>query len=532
MEIVTSRSAVSRRRIDALALSLVFGAALTFYSLTLAPTVIWSDSASLSWRASTANFRFGTAADHPVYLMVGWVLSRLPGEVARNVNFASALFGALAVMLVYRCARQLGASPVASCAGAAALAVSHAFWLHSVIAEVYTANAFFLAASVSLLLEWRRRRRWPWLVLAALVFAVGLANHLVLFTAAPAAVVFVLLTTGKSLFSRRMLVTVGVAVAVALVIVIVPPSSISAAFWRMWYGPPGIYEYLGLNFAPAATVKEGIYYLLFLAYQFPSVSLVFALAGAVALWRADRGAAALLLLTIAVNAAVFVRHTVWSSAGGTKYVFYIADYTVFAILCAIGAHKFLQWIANRGFDSRQRLAAAAVLVAIAVAPPLIYAAMPSVSKRAGVNLVPARDLAYRDNVRFFLNPNKRGEDGAKRFAENAFAVAAPGAVIFADHTPYAVLRYMQITQGQRPDVLVPSLGGAQVRVRWMYQEDGHRRPIYLASKPLPGYYDLTALTGHYQLVPVGPLFEVRPRETAEPGHEGPSRSEPAAGRRE
>src|ERR1700694_1718314 len=95
----------------AAALACVFGAALAFYAATLAPAVIWGDSASLSTYArSRSLLGFGTAGDHPLFLLVASGFAALPGDVARNVNFAAAFFGALTVMLVYRCGRLLGAS--------------------------------------------------------------------------------------------------------------------------------------------------------------------------------------------------------------------------------------------------------------------------------------------------------------------------------------------------------------------------------------------------------------------------------------
>src|SRR5262245_48534701 len=117
---------------------LVFAAALAFYALTLAPTVAWGDSAGLSLAAVQGYSEFINAASHPFFTVVGRLFVALPGDPGRNVNFEAAMFGALCVSLVYGCARLLGASKTAAATGAAALCVSHAFWLHSVIAEVYT----------------------------------------------------------------------------------------------------------------------------------------------------------------------------------------------------------------------------------------------------------------------------------------------------------------------------------------------------------------------------------------------------------
>ncbi len=488
----------------------VFAAALAFYRITLAPTVIWGDSAFLAMEARRGSVRLATAGDHPLFVLVGHLFSKLPGEVARNINFEAAVFGALAVMLVYVCARQLGTSRLAATVGAAALCVSHTFWLHSVVAEVYTTNAFFVAATLTLLIAWRRTQHWKWLAASALVFAVGLTNHLVLATMAPAALAFIAVTKARALFTRSALVGVSGLAAVCLVLVIVQPEPVASTFRSFWYGPPGISEYLTLDFQPAATMREAGYYVLYLIYQFPSVSLLLGVVGALILLRDERPLATLLLLTVAVNAFGFIRHTVWPSAGNAKYVFYIADYVVFSILSAVGAHDVMRRLGDR--PPFGRLVWASALVAgVALMPPVVYAIAPAAVTRAGVDVLHSRALPYRDNERFFLNPNKHGEVGARRFGEEALQLVKPSAVIFADYTPFTVLRYLQAVEGRRRDVLLasPRTVGATVRVRWIVDGD-HRRPTYLAALT-PGYYDFSGLTGDYDLVPAGPLIEIRPR---------------------
>jgi hypothetical protein len=492
-------------------LVVTFAAALAFYAFTLAPTVVWGDSASISWRSWRGAFELGTAGDHPLFMIAGWLLTRFPGEVGRNVNFASALFAAMAVALVYRCARVIGVSRTAAATGAAALCVSHAFWLHAVIAEIYTANAFFVLAGLNLLLEWRRSGSPKWLAAAIATFVIGLSNHLVLATALPAWGVFALMVKRRAVLTRGLLIACAALVLAAAVVAVVQPPWLMNVFWKVWNGPPGVAEYLGLDFDAAATAKEAAYYVLFLGYQFPSLSLILGVVGAAVVWRRDRAAAGLLFATIAVNALMFVRHTVWPSASGTKYVFYIADYAVFAVVIAIGADACLDWVARTRTVHRRTLKVALVAV-VGLVPPLLYAAMPSLTKMAGVTLAPARPLPYRDSVRFFLNPNKRGDYGARTYAVEALESARPNAVIFADHTPYAVLRYLQITEARRLDVLVPRLAGAsRIPVRWMSDAAGQPRPIYIAALPVAGYYDLSGLTGEYDLVPAGTIIEVRPR---------------------
>jgi hypothetical protein len=488
----------------------IFAIALVFYAVTLAPAVIWGDSASLALNALSGSVSLTTAGDHPLFILVGRWFSALPGDPARNVNFAAAVFGALAVMLVYRCSRLLGTSRFAALTGAAALCVSHAFWLHSVIAEVYTANAFFLLATITLLLEWQRREDWRWLFAATTMFVVGLSNHLVLASMIPAGIAFVVATAGRKLFTRRTFTGLLVAVTAAVVVGAVEVDSVKDALRRLWYGPPGIGEYLGLNVDLGASGREAAYYVFYLIYQFPSISLLLGLIGAVSILRNRLPVAALLLLTIGVNAFLFIRHTVWPSLGNEKYVFYIADYAVFAILCAIGVDYVMSRLTvQRPLPQSNRFATGFVFAAVALVPPIFYAIVPSIVKRAGVDLVHARTLPYRDNDRFFLNPNKRGEEGAKRFGEDALRAVKPNSVIFADHSPSAVLRYVQVVERIRLDVRldVPVPIGGVVPVTWMF-ENGQRRPIYVASLS-PGYYDLSPL-GPFVAVPTGPIFELCP----------------------
>ena len=243
---------------------------------------------------------------------------------------------------------------------------------------------------------------------------------------------------------------------------------------------------------------------------------------------------------MALNAALFVHYTAWPSGvvGGAKYVFYISDYVIFSILCAVGADHLFErgrgatfafaeasafanasadrrsigggWSGLSSSSRRRQRLEWATLAAVALVPPLLYAVVPVVVKTIRVDLVRARTLPYRDNDRFFLNPDKRGEDGARRFAEHALQLVPPRAVIFADSTPYTVLRYVQRIDGVRPDVLLLSASvGQPVPVRWVF-EDGRRRPTFIASLT-PGYYDFSGLTGKYDLVPAGSIIEARPR---------------------
>jgi hypothetical protein len=177
----------------------------------------------------------------------------------------------------------------------------------------------------------------------------------------------------------------------------------------------------------------------------------------------------------------------------------------------VGASAVLQRIADLQPAKLRRLSAAAILLAVGLIPPALYAALPAMANRLEIDLVHAKTVPYRDNETYFLNPNKRGYDGARRFGEEALRTAPPSSVIFGDFTPLAVLVYLQRVEGVRRDLkFVTARGGERVRVEWVV-DAGHRQPIYLTTWT-PDYYDMTHLAGAYDLVPAGPLIEVRPRE--------------------
>lgn len=177
----------------------IFAGALAVYAFTLAPTVTLVDSGELivaAWSAGVPH-----PPGFPLYTMLAHLATRLPvGEVAARVNFASALFAALAAAVVGVSAAQLvrpriqkpGARTEAPASrmelGLAAatagllLAVSRAFWGFATVAEVYTLNTLLLAAVVYFVLRWRSAtlagaRDDRGLVVAAGLFGLALGVH-------------------------------------------------------------------------------------------------------------------------------------------------------------------------------------------------------------------------------------------------------------------------------------------------------------------------------------------------------------------
>lgn len=147
------------KRALAIAIGL-FLAAMTLYTITLAPSVVALFDDSLEFQLVTYQLGIAHPTGYPLFTLLGWLFTRLPlGEVAFRVNLMSAFFGAVAVALVYLAGLQLAAhergwaADIGAALGALALAVSPVFWSQATVAEVYTLHACLVSAVLWLLLR-------------------------------------------------------------------------------------------------------------------------------------------------------------------------------------------------------------------------------------------------------------------------------------------------------------------------------------------------------------------------------------------
>jgi Protein O-mannosyl-transferase TMEM260-like len=218
----------------------VFVAALLLYSSTLAPTVTLVDSGELIVAARCAGVPHPPG--FPLWVMLAHVASLMPfGSVAVRVNFASAVFAALACgvftlvvaeLMIIACyltrrdqrqgKKRVPKSEGASHGGIAGwldngstnmrllvlapavasgllMALSRTLWSYATIAEVYSLNTFLIVVVIFFMLRWRRRaieetghsntvapsnvheraitHDDSWLYAAAFVFGLGLGVH-------------------------------------------------------------------------------------------------------------------------------------------------------------------------------------------------------------------------------------------------------------------------------------------------------------------------------------------------------------------
>ena len=191
-------------------------AVFILYLRTLAPRVLpydspnLLDSAMLQMQVCVLGITHPTG--YPTYLMLSHLLTYLflpfsgggGASCAYRANLASALYGALAVGVLFWCAcvlskrRRRGRRLVGASVGALAFGVSTTLWSQAVITEVYTLNALLVALTLLVLVVWREQRRGDGhhhhlLLIGAFLIGLCMTNHLTSGLLLPGGVLFVVM---------------------------------------------------------------------------------------------------------------------------------------------------------------------------------------------------------------------------------------------------------------------------------------------------------------------------------------------------
>jgi hypothetical protein len=192
----------SRRLFKRLISAGVGAISLAVYLQTLLPSIGWGDTARFQYVARVWGIphRFG----YPLYIAISRLFGMLPvRDLAYRINLMSAVFAALAAVMVYAIVMQLADDWIAAVSAALSFAFSRALWGQAVIAEVYTLNAFLIGAVILVLLAWHQTRRPALLYLGIGVYALSFGNHMTTVTLLPAVIYLVVATEYRVLLQPK-----------------------------------------------------------------------------------------------------------------------------------------------------------------------------------------------------------------------------------------------------------------------------------------------------------------------------------------
>ncbi|MBA2693336.1 MAG: DUF2723 domain-containing protein [Rubrobacter sp.] len=210
-------------------------AAFFAYLFTLAPTVASNDAGRFQIAAPLLGT--GHPTGYPTFILAGKLFTFLPfGDAAYRMNLMAAVFGGVAVALMYLVARGIGAGKAPSAGAALLFAFSATFWGEATCAEVYSMHASFLLGVMYLLLRWRERGGTFRLALAGLLFGLSLGNNAGMVLLAPAFLILLVAGRWRSL-SSKMLFSSGFASLVGVSVYAYVPIRGFAGAWHN-YGDP------------------------------------------------------------------------------------------------------------------------------------------------------------------------------------------------------------------------------------------------------------------------------------------------------
>src|SRR5258706_7627493 len=161
-------------RLDALLAALSGIGALAIYMRTMAPDILYGDSAELQTLAYTLGHTHSTG--YPIYLLLARLVGFVPlNSPAWRITLFSALMAALAIAGVYLLSRLLTNSRAGACLACIGFGLSYTFWSQAIITEVYTPGAAFLAWILLLVLHWHHNPEKRALSLFAAALLAGLS---------------------------------------------------------------------------------------------------------------------------------------------------------------------------------------------------------------------------------------------------------------------------------------------------------------------------------------------------------------------
>ncbi|MCB0208989.1 MAG: DUF2723 domain-containing protein [Anaerolineae bacterium] len=485
-----------------------FGLPFILYLLTVAPTIYNFDSAELTTAAATGGFVHATG--YPLYLIVGWLWSHLPvGDVGYRMNLLSAFCGALTIALADRILRRLKVDPWAAFGALGVLTCSTYFWGLSLIAEVYTLHTALMCGLLLLLLAWGERPTPVRLGAVALLTGLSLGNHMATVLLIPGCLFYLVAVAPRSFFSFKSITVALGAGLLGLSVYLYLPLRYTIAP-QPAFNYIGWYDASGTFFSFDLSTPAGLWWLIsgqpFASLMFSSSSsnlwpeiqqagiqlsqAFFAigvgpgLLGLAVLLRRNRRLGGMLLLMFLAHTSFYI-----SYGAGDKKTMFLPTYLIWALWLGIGYQWLLTWITQAPASAPSESTFWHRIKAgyrFNVWEPRLF----RVIIVSSVLLALGWNWSQVDQSNDW-NARMRGETILNRVEANALILG------YWDTAP--VIQYLQIVEGQRPDVQTINrfLINRNDMIELMKQESS-RRPVYIDSVP-------TELLDHVDVEPDGLL---------------------------
>lgn len=461
----------------------VFLIAAALYVLTCAPGVLWQDSGMIQYRVwhNDIEGSLGLALSHPFFYIIAIGAKHIPiGEFAYRVNLVAAMAGAVTITNLFLLLRLWLNKNLPAVIGAASLAFSHTFWQHSCMVETYTLYTAMLTAELVVILQYVKTRHVGYLYLLGLFNGLSISDHM--FGSLPFLCYLVFL-----------------AVLLAQKIVRFKHSIVTGIFWLIGFSPYGyliIKEMINTGDV-ASTISSALFgkawqqdvlsvgisaklikeNLILMVYNFPTPNVLLFIAG---LWRLRKTSPSRSFTNIVLGLLIIFLLFAFRYTVPDRYAFFIPFYCIVAVLTGAGFEVFV--------SQHNRIVLRKLAVILAFLPIIVYAIAPHIAEGIHFSIPSKRDLPYRNNYAWFLQPWKHGYRGPEKFAQETLNTVEKPAIIFADGTTVYPLWYIQTFRGAEYDVKVVSSHGS------------YKSPI-----PFPTEHNIEQLSATHSIYVVSPI---------------------------
>ncbi len=470
--------------------------ALLLYALTLMPGLGFWDTAEFQTIGPVLGIAHPTG--YPAYTLLAWFASVVLqpfGNEALRANLLSAILVAGACGVVGAGVARLTRRVLVGVGAGLGLAVTTEAWAVGLHADPHALHFLLAGVLLTLLVVWSERQRQSlpadrWLIIAAAVYGLSLANHALTLLLAPGIALFVLATYPSILSRPRLIATCIAAMALTTIALYAYLPIRSAMNPPLDYANPQTWE--GFRYVVFGEQFRGTFQALpgpldairqIVSETFGQLGLLAVLAPiGIVLGGLRRPQLVLMLGTWFVVNWIFALGYVNADIGR----YYLVPLMATAMLGGLGAGELLDLATRllpRSQDLRTSLAARLVVgaaVVLLIVPPLAA--------------IPARYRAIDESH----------DTSARTWLAAMNSVLPQGAVVISWWSYSTPLWYAQYIEHWRPDVTViddrtlidQQLGDVEDVI------DAYlgQRPVYLMRLPfdLPRYeaeYDLTLVSG-------------------------------------
>jgi hypothetical protein len=507
--------------------ALLFSAAITLYLTTLAPSIVALFDDSMEFQLVCYQLGIAHPTGYPLFTLLGWLFTRLPvGDVAYRVNLMSAFFGGVTVTVAYLAGLELAgrqdrqrACPewsveAGSILGAIALAVSPVFWSQATVAEVYTLNSALVALQLWALLRLANGLHQPeeagdqlvrngsgsgrcaalrkQLLIIAFLFGLGLAHHRTMLLLLPAAAI--------ALWCVRRALSAGpeviAALAAPLLLYLYLPlrghvGSLDGTYINTVDGflrhvtASGYGTFFLQN--PLSVERGVTFYLDLFVRQFGWLGIASALLGLVTLSRP--------------KGAPWVTQVAFVSFGVFNLFYRVADIEVFFI------PMFLIWTLWLGRGAGWLLACVG---SESIGEARGSWAAPAPRRTAGYVVSAVIVVALAGQCALRLQQNLPQGDRSQDWVVHDYGLdimnqpLTPGAAIVGIQGEITLIRYFQLTQGLRTDLLPIAVDRPGKRLDAVTHLLDHGYAVYITR-------EMAGAPERWSLGAVGPLVRVFPQ---------------------